>query len=464
MRTKKTKQNHLFASDSVMKTVLKLAIPTVVGQIILVIYNIADTYFVSLTGRDDYISAVTVCLPAFMFLSAISNLFGIGASSTIGRAMGRGKIRRARRTAAFSFWGCFVTTCFYSLLALLLIHPFVRILGGLEENVHALAVSYMEVTVVIGGLFASLNALMAHLFRSEGRSIISAIGISLGGFLNIALDPLFMFVLLPEGAEVLGAAVATTLANALSFFYFLIVFLRLRRKKTVLSLKISARRVRKIFKKHIPKDVLAAGLPACLMTLFENVSYGVLGNLMAHVSVAAHAGIGVAKKVNMLAHCIVRGIAQGVLPLIAYHHAAKDRRRMQHSFFVSMALAVGAAALCTAGCLIFSMQLTGIFFPGVSESHSLAAKFLRILCIGGPFSACAYLMISFFQAVGQGLRSFFLAVLRKGALDIPMMLLFASVFSASMIVWATPFADMICCLTALLMFFLFRRKQLAKAA
>ncbi|MBR0090468.1 MAG: hypothetical protein IJP92_02100 [Lachnospiraceae bacterium] len=461
---KKAKQKTLFNSGSVLHAVLTLAIPTVIGQIILVIYNIADTYFVSLTGRDDYISAVTVCLPAFMFLSAISNLFGIGASSTIGRAMGKGKIRRARRTAAFSFWGCFVTTLFYCLLALLLIHPFVRILGGLEENVHVMAVSYMEVTVVIGGLCASLNALMAHLFRSEGRSIISAVGISLGGFLNIALDPLFMFVLLPEGGEVLGAAIATTLSNALSFLYFLIAFLRLRKKKTVLSLKISPGRVRKTFKKHIPKDVFAAGAPACLMTLFENVSYAVLGNLMAHVSVAAHAGIGVAKKINMLAHCIVRGIAQGVLPLIAYNYAAKDQKRMQRSLLVSMTLAVGAAALCTAACLIFSMQLTGIFFPGVSESHSLAAKFLRILCIGGPFSACAYLMISFFQAVGQGLRSFFLAVLRKGALDIPMMLVFASVFGAVMIVWATPLADMICCLTALVMFFVFQRKQLAKAA
>ena len=171
------------------------------------------------------------------------------------------------------------------------------------------------------------------------------------------------------------------------------------------------------------------------MTLFENISYAILDNLMAGngallaegIGVAMQAGIGVAKKVNMLAHCIVRGMSQGVLPLIGYNYASGNHKRMKQAILYSMLISVSLATLCMIANLLLAPQMIDIFLE-TPESIDYGARFLRILTIGAPFSACAYAFISFFQAVGSGLKSFVLAILRKGILDIPMMFILNAVY------------------------------------
>ena len=452
----KEREKTLFEDVPVLEAIFKLAVPTVVGQIILVLYNMADTFFIGLTGSDAMITAATVCMPAFMFLQAISNLFGVGGASVISRALGARDLQRAKDTASFAFWGCAALTLVYSLGAWLFAGPFVDLLGGSNPLVHDYAVEYLTFTVVVGGLATSLNALLAHLVRSEGRSLQASIGVALGGVMNIALDPLFMFVLLPRGYETLGAAIATALSNVIALVYFLVVVLR-EGKRSIL--RLSPRRLGKSLRSRIPADVLTTGLPACLMTLCENVSYAVLDALMAVSGTALQAGLGVAKKVNMLAHSIVRGMSQGVLPLIGYNYASGDHKRMKASITLSMALSIAMAALCMTVSLVFSRQLIGLFIPGGSESVTYGAAFLRILCLGGPFSACAYALISFFQAVGKGMRSFVLAILRKGLLDIPLMFLLNRLLPIFGVVWATPITDVICCCISIAMFVAFLRGQ-----
>ncbi len=452
----KEREKTLFEDVPVLEAIFKLAVPTVVGQIILVLYNMADTFFIGLTGSDAMITAATVCMPAFMFLQAISNLFGVGGASVISRALGARDLQRAKDTASFAFWGCAALTLVYSLGAWLFAGPFVDLLGGSNPLVHDYAVEYLTFTVVVGGLATSLNALLAHLVRSEGRSLQASIGVALGGVMNIALDPLFMFVLLPRGYETLGAAIATALSNVIALGYFLVVVLR-EGKRSIL--RLSPLRLGKSLRGRIPADVLTTGLPACLMTLCENISYAVLDALMAVSGTALQAGLGVAKKVNMLAHSIVRGMSQGVLPLIGYNYASGDHKRMKASITLSMALSIAMAALCMTASLVFSRQLIGLFIPGGSESVTYGAAFLRILCLGGPFSACAYALISFFQAVGKGMRSFLLAILRKGLLDIPLMFLLNRLLPIFGVVWATPITDVICCCISIAMFVAFLRGQ-----
>lgn len=444
---KDTEKLELFANCPVWKAVIKLAVPTVIGQIILVVYNMADTFFIGLTGSDAMITAVTVCMPAFMFLSAISNLFGVGGASVIARALGAGDNDRAQNTAAFAFWGCVSVTLLYSVAAYLFEDMFMNLLGGSDPEVHAAAIQYLQVTVIIGGLGTSLNALLAHLVRSEGYAAQASIGVAMGGVLNIALDPLFMFVILPKGQEVLGAGIATSLSNVIATAYFLLLMYS-KREVSVLCLKPKYG----MFCYGIPRDVLATGLPACLMTLCENISYAVLDNLMSLCGTAMQAGIGVAKKVNMLAHCIVRGMTQGVLPLIAFNFAAGNLKRMKSSVTISTSISVAMATLCMAASLIFSRTLIGLFIQHGSSSVDYGARFLEILCIGGPFSACAYAFISFFQATGEGMRSFILAILRKGILDIPLMFILKEIIPIYGIVWATPIADILCCGVALILF------------
>ena len=447
-----SRERALFESSPIPRAILRLALPTVIGQAILVVYNMADTFFIGLTGSDAMVSAVTVCTPAFMFLSAISNLFGVGGSSVISRALGCRLHERARCASSFAFWGCLLTTLLYALGAFLLLDPFIDALGGSDAAVHAQARSYLTVTVALGGLCTSMSALLAHLVRSEGRSTQASVGIVLGGLLNIALDQLFMFVLLPRGQEILGAAIATTLSNLISLLYFALLMGRTRSRSVLRVAPVPG-----MLTQGIPFAVLSCGLPACLMTLLENISYAVLDHLMALSGVAMQAGLGVAKKVNMLAHSIVRGMAQGVLPLISYNYASGNHVRMRRAATLSMLISVALASLCMAVCLVFSEPLIALFIPHGTQSVRCGARFLRILCIGGPFSACAYAIISFFQAVGCGLRSFVLAILRKGLLDIPLMFLLRFFSPVYGIVMATPIADIVCCAAAALMYISFLR-------
>ena len=446
-------ENDLFENCPVLKAILRLAIPTVIGQIILVVYNMADTFFIGLTGSDAKLTAATVCMPAFMFLSAISNLFGVGGASVISRAMGGGKHSRLKKASAFAFWGCVLLTLMYSLSVYLARDVFIDLLGGKAHEVHVFAREYLTITVVFGGLVTAMSTLLSHLIRSEGHSLESSIGITLGGVLNILLDPLFMFVLLRPGQEIIGAALATLLSNCFSLVFFIVYYIR---NSTALSFRPSWG----MLDQSVMLDVLGSGLPACLMTLFENVSYAVLDNLMAAYGIACQAGLGVAKKINMLAHSIVRGMSQGVLPLIGFSYAAKNYRRMKQSILYSGAISVAVALLCMAANFVFSEPLVSIFIADENiQSISEGARFLRILCLGCPFSACAYAIISFFQATGKGMKSFSLAIMRKGILDIPMMFLLNGVIAIYGIVIATPIADVLCSIAAIILFLTFLKQH-----
>ena len=448
-----------FESSPVLIAVCRQALPTVTGQIILVLYNMADMFFIGMTGSDAKLTAVTICMPALMFLSAISNLFGVGGASEISRALGRRQRAHAAATAAFVFWACLLGTALYSAGLWLFMDVCIDLLGGTASEVHGYTRTYLVFTVVFGGAGASMSALLAHLLRSEGRSLQASVGIMAGGVLNILLDPLFMFWLMPAGEEVAGAALATALSNFAAAGYFLVVIWK-RKGSSILCFRLN----RYAFSGGIVRCVLSTGSPACVMTLFENISYAILGNLMALHGTTAQAGIGVAKKVNMLAHCITRGMAQGVLPLIAYNYAAKNFKRMKSIVHTAKLISVALAVFYTGICLLFSSELIGIFIQEGSSSLRYGTSFLKILSIGGPFSAYAYSIISFFQAVNCGQKSFILAILRKGVLDVPLMFLlrlFAPIYG---LVWATPIADGVCCIAAIMFFLKFiahRRENLA---
>ncbi len=449
----------LFEKKSVLSAIINLAIPSVIGQIILVIYNIADTYFVCMANSDHLNVAVTVCMPAFMILSAISNLFGVGGSSVMSRALGKKNYARVRNTSSFAVWGCIGVTLVYCLFSLIFMDSFLIGLGAVDDTVRQIAKDYMLYAVVIGGLPTALNTLFAHLVRSEGQSLQASIGIAIGGLLNVALDPLFMFVILKPGQEVLGAALATAISNCIAFIYFLVLIIH-NRKKSLITLLPTIEG----FKEAIPKNVILVGIPACLMTLCENISYAVLEKQMyAAGGIIAQSGIGVAKKINMLAHSIVRGMAQGVLPLIAYNKSSGNRKRMKKVVYASGAMSIGISLICTMVCLIFAQPLTQLFLDSKDGINSLSygITFLRILCIGAPFSALAYTVISFFQATGKGIRSLILALLRKGILDIPLMFILVHLINPAVngLVWATPIADIVCSIISLILFFIYIKKH-----
>ena len=477
------KEKDLFEKAPILKAILKLAIPSVIGQLILVIYNLADTFFIGLASQDPFftggsgsslIAGVTVCMPIFMIISAISNLFGIGACSVMSRAMGGKNFDRAKNASRFAFYGCLVTSVVYCLLVLALLNPITKLLAGnAGADVQEYAKTYILITVVGFGVPTALNTLFSHLFRAEGKSFHASFGICLGGVLNVLLDYLFIFLAFPIKDAAMAAALATGISNFVALVYYIVLYIR-KRKESQISLKFK----KSMFADGVHKEVLVVGLPAFLMTLCENVSYFILDANMAAVSAtdaictAALAGVGAAKKVNMAAHSIARGMTQGVLPLIGYNKANGKRIRMKKIFYTSAGITTGIAVICLLINIFCATPLCNIF---VHESDALkfASIYLIIFSIGAPFSAFAYSVISFFQAVGKPWRSLILALLRKGILDIPLMYILPYITAlnyapagefipGASIVWATPISDIVCCVVAVILFVVYIRRHAAK--
>ena len=476
-------ERHLFEDAPVLRAILTLGLPSILGQLILVIYNMADTLFVGLTENDVMINGVTICMPVYMILTAISNLFGVGGLSVIARSMGKDNETRARRSAEFAFWGCLLTSLIYCAIIAILSSSITdyllpRSLGAHgNDEVAKQASQYILIAVCLCGIPTTLSTLFSHLIRAQGFAMHTSIGIAIGGILNIGLDPLFIFAICGKDNAALGAGIATGISNIVALLYFIIIFIKLK-KKLVISVKFS----KNMFKDGIPRETLTIGLPACLMTLCENISYWILGNQMGLVATTveggekvfgiALSGVEVSKKVNMFAHNAVRGMAQGVMPLIGYNKASGNRKRMKKIVYLSGAISLGIALTAAIINILPSGKgLISLFLHGgqaedyMLERQKFGYAFLQIFSLGAPFSAIAYTIISFFQAVGKPWRSLILALLRKGILDIPLMFLLnfliveVNGYGGVGLVLATPISDAICCFAAIAIFSLYIKKN-----
>ena len=423
-------EKELFARTPVLKAIAALALPTVLSQLITVVYNMADTFFIGQMGDPAQVAAAAVALPFFIFMTGVSNLFGIGGSSFISRALGAGDGERASRGAAFCIYGAAATALAYG-LAVLLLRPLLLPLLGATSATYAPCARYVFWTVGFGAVPTVMNAAFAHLVRAEGHFRQASFGMAFGGLLNIALDPLFIFTL---GLRIEGAAIATMLSNAAAAAYY-VVFIYGMRGHSAITLS-----PKKFALRGVAGEVLSVGAPSFVTNMMSTFSNGALTKIISSYSSEAVAGMGIAKKVHLIAVAVARGMTQGPLPLIGYNYASGDRKRMMRAIKT-----LCACCLCIGVAEIFLLHATagGImrFFIDDAETVGRGAAFMRVICLDCPTTMLCFLIITLFQATGEKLRPLFLSFLRKGSIDVPFMFLFNSLFGISGIAWATPCAD-----------------------
>lgn len=426
-------QQEIFAEYPVPKAVATMVVPTIISQIITVIYNLADTWYVGLTGNAAAVAAISLCLPVYNIMTAFANLFGIGGSSVIARATGTGHHNRARRAFVLSIRGALIAAASYSLLLGLFARPFLMKIGGDGASIDY-AVWYTYVTMVIGGIPTILSAVFAHLVRSTGQAKAASYGITLGAILNMVLDPLFMFVLLPKGNEVLGAAIATAISNTAAMGYFLIYILRHREENPIFTFKLASRKSVRV----TTLDILKCGIPSFFLLAAGQISNFFLNGMIAQMGAsAAVAGIGVVRKIDSLAYAVNQGITQGMLPIVAYCYGSHRISRMKSVVLFSSACTLGFSLLCSIGSYLFAPQLVG-FFINDADTIFYGAKFLRILCIAVSIYPILFVIIAVFQAVGQSVKPFLLSLLHKGSLDIVLFFVIRELFGLEYILWASP--------------------------
>lgn len=414
----------------------KMAVPTIVSQLITLIYNIADTWFIGQTNNPYMVAASSLVLTIFLMASAIANLFGTGGGSLVVRLLGSRQDDEAEKVASLSLVLAAGTTLVFSLFCLLCMDPLLRLLGA-SGNTIGYARQYLFFVVVLGGLPTVLANTMSAMVRNIGHAKEAGFGLGMGGVLNVLLDPLFMFVLFPDGYQVAGAAAATLLSNLITLFYFIAVYQKLR-GETVLALP---RRVERVRKSSL-RSLFSVGVPAAMSLLLFDLTTIVINRLAAGHGDIELAAMGIVLKVERLPLNIGIGICLGMTPLVAYNYASKNQKRM-HGFFSAARLAgLAVSVLCVVFYRVFAPDILRAFISD-PDTVRFGTQFLQSRCFATPFMFLSFHMVHFMQAVDRGKTSFQLALIRQLCLNIPLLFLLNALFGMTGLVWTQLIADLL---------------------
>ena len=437
-------KTYLFESMPIPKVVMELSIPMVVTSLVMVIYNLADTFFVGMLNDPVQNAAVTLAYPVMLAFNAVNNLFGVGTSSMMSRSLGRGDHEMVRTSSAFGFYGAVFSGLAFALLCTVFKTPLMHLLGADATTWEATA-NYMLWTVSCGAMPAILNVVQGQMVRAEGASLHASIGTMSGCVLNILLDPIFI---LPWGLNMgaAGAGLATFLSNCVACGYFF-VLARVKRGKTFVCLDI---RKLKNLSKDVVLGILGVGIPASIQNLLNVTGSTILNNFTAVYGAAAVAAMGVSHKINMLPIQICMGFSQGIMPLVSYNYASGNRKRMKDSILFASGIILPAMLLVTVGYWFGASGLIRLFMDN-PQIVAYGTQFLRGMCLGMVFLCVDFMAVGVFASLGLGKYSLTFAILRKVVLEIPLLFILNWLFPLYGLAYAQFLAEVVLAIAAVIM-------------
>ncbi|MDO5417341.1 MAG: MATE family efflux transporter [Lachnospiraceae bacterium] len=429
------KNKELFETAPIPKAVAVMAVPTMISMLVVVIYNMADTFFIGQTGDPMQVAAVSLATPVFMIFMALGNLFGIGGSSAISRALGEKKAERAKHISSFCCYGSLGLGVIVALIYLIGMDGILHLIGA-SENTIGYARTYLTY-IAFGGPFIMFGTAFGNILRGEGAARESMIGNLIGTLVNIVLDPIMILAL---GWGVAGAAIATVIGNMAASAFYLRYFMK---KKSSLSIRL------KDFKagERIASGVMTIGIPASLNNILMSFANIVLNQVLAGYGDTPVAAMGVAMKVNMLVVLLQIGLCAGIQPLIGYNYGARNKKRLLGVFRFTGLCAVVMGTVLTVGMVIARRTLIQVFIND-AEVIRYGIQMVIALQLSGPFIGILFLCINTIQGMGKALPSLILTVCRQGLLFIPLVLGLNAVFGLDGVIYAQPAADYLSILLA----------------
>lgn len=415
-------KREMFETMPVPKALLSMAIPTIITQLINLVYNLADTFFIGRTGNPYMVAGVSISFTLFMLTVAFANVFGIGGGSLMSRLIGNREDAKAKNVCAYSFYFAITVAATYSLIVLVSRDPLLRLLGASEVTIKY-ARQYANIVVICGNIPIILSVTEAHLLRNIGYSKQASAGLSLGGILNIILDPLFMFVLFPSGSEVIGAALATLISYIISCVFLTVMLYRLSGES---SASISFADARKIKRTDI-KNLYSVGIPSGFLSVLFDLANIVLNSQMAIHGDLAVAALGIVMKIERLPNALCLGLSQGMLPIVAYNYSSGNIKRMKNVMNTTRLWGV-IICMCTitffelsATFLVKLFLSTGNDANAVLQTIKFGTVFLRIRCIASLGQFMNYHSSFCMQAMGNGRGTLVHACIRELGFYIPSM-------------------------------------------
>lgn len=420
----------IFDLNHPYRTYFKMTLPSVLGMVVTLIYNLADTYFIAQTNDTAMIAGVSVCAPVFTALMAFGNIYGQGGSSLISRLLGQNDRERTERVSSFCFYISIATGAVLAVLMLLFRVPMLHLLGASAEA-YPHAEAYYTV-LAIGAPLTVLRFIHSNLVRCEGMATESMIGSMLGTVLNIVLDPILISVL---GWGATGAAVATIVGYLCSDVYFLWL---LHRKSRCLSVKLSQCRV----SAGELQQIMGVGVTAALSNLMQSLVVIVMNQFLLPYGNDKIAAMGIAMKVAMIAQMLLVGFAFGGVPIFGYLYGAGLRGMMKKLIRFCLCFMTALALLLTA---LVCLNATGWMKIFVEDAGIIAtgAEMLRWQACTAAFACVVMLLTVLFQATGKIVPAFVLSLSRQGVVFLVVLVVCVKLFQYQGVLMAQAVADVL---------------------
>ncbi len=437
MENKKTME--LFSNAPISQAVLKNALPAMAAMLMVLVYNLADTFFIGQTHDALQVAAVSLATPVFLIFMAIGTMFGIGGTSVISRALGEGKTEYAKKVCSFCMWGCVIVGVVMSACMLILIEPILSLVGASADTWN-LAKTYLMI-VVCCGPFVLISNCYSNVVRTEGESAKAMMGTLVGNLLNVILDPI---LILGFGWNIAGAAIATVIGNVIGAIYYIAYFVR---GKSSLSISLKDFTV----KNKVASAVLAIGVPAALGSVLMSVSQIIINSQMAEYGDMAIAAMGVAMKVVIITGMVCMGLGQGVQPILGYCVGAKLWDRFKKVLRFSLVFAFLLSVVLTGICYLFTNQIVSAFLTDTT-AFGYAVQFSRILLATSFLFGVFYVLTNALQAMGAATAALIINVSRQGIIFIPALFILKMIMGMTGLVWVQPVADIVSLIIACVLY------------
>lgn len=413
----------------VNKLIASLALPTVISMMITMIYNAADTYFVSkisvaASGATGIVFSLMAILQAFGFM------YGHGAGSNISRRLGAKDIESARKYCSTAFFFALFTVLIILIFGIIFLSPLMKLLGS-TDTILPYAKDY-GLYILLAAPAMATSCVMNNILRYEGMARLAMIGLATGGILNIFLDPLLIFVF---DLGISGAGIATAFSQYVSMVILLIVFLR-KKPQSRISLKYLS------FKPRVIWDIISVGVPSFARQGLNSVSTMLLNIQAAPYGDECIAAMSIVAKISMFIFSVCIGIGQGFQPVCSFNYGAKKFSRVRQSIKFLWIFSTVVVSVISAVCFVLSPRLISLF-RSEEKIIEIGTAALRYLC--GAMCIMPTIMTAnmTFQSVGKSGKAFFLACAQNGLFFIPLILIMPSIFGIAAIELSQPISYII---------------------
>lgn len=429
-------QNELFESASVPKAYMKLALPVVLSMMVSLVYNMVDTYFIALTGKQELVAGVSLAAPIFTLMIAFGDIFGLGGSSLISRLFGETREEEAKRASAFCLWAAIGFGIFVTIVLLVFRTPILKLLGT-DAATFEYASEYYT-WIAVGAASIILGLVPSNILRTEGLAMQAMAGSILGSIVNIILDPVFIFGL---GQGAAGAAMATVIGNVIADVYYIYVM-----NKKAKRLSVSLKEIK------IPgtmiRDILVIGIPASITNLMQSIMIMITNHYLIAYGTDKVAAMGIALKANMISAFILVGFAFGGQPLVGYNYGARNKKRLKEILRFAYLFEAGLALVFTISISVFAPAIIKIFM-NQSDIITNGAMMLRFQQLGMVFMAVTLVSTCVCQSVGSAAGAFALSISRQGVLYAISLMVLNAIFGYTGIIATQACADVLTAVIAL---------------